>query len=145
MVTDEHSVSRTFLDAYRTAFETLDANVIADFFHYPFQVTSDAGAVSTIVVPSREAWLPQLERLVGAYGLIGVHTADVLSLQVDDLTPLLGQATVHWGLVTALRAPIYDFTASYTLGDLGSGTRITAIAHNESPRLRAYLEAHKPG
>ena len=115
MVTHEHSASRTFLDAYRAAFETLEARVIADFFHYPFQVTSDAGAVSTVVVPTREAWLPRTERLVGAYGLIGVHTADVLSLQVDDLTPQLGQATVHWGLVTVAGAPIYDFTASYTL------------------------------
>ncbi len=139
------SAARSFLDAYRIAFETLDANVIADYFHYPFQVTSDAGAVSVTAVPSREAWLPQLERLVGAYRLIGVHTADVLSLLVDDLTPQLGQATVHWGLVTADHAPVYDFTASYTLADLGEGTRITAIAHNESPRLRAYLEAHKPG
>lgn len=99
------SASRSFLDAYRTAFETLDASVIADYFHYPFQITSDAGAVSVTAVPSREAWLPQLERLVGAYLLLGVHTADVLSLQVDDLTPQLGQATVHWGLVTGPTCP----------------------------------------
>ena len=142
---NEPSSVRTFLDAYRAAFETMDAKVIADFFHYPFQITSDAGAVSVTAVPSREAWLPQLERLVGAYLLLGVHTADVLSLQVDDLSPQLGQASVHWGLVTAVRAPVYDFTASYTLADLGEGTRITAIAHNESPRLRAALGARQPG
>jgi hypothetical protein len=145
VVPDAQSASRTFLDAYRAAFETFEASRIADFFNYPFQITSEAGTVSVVTVPTREAWLPQLQRLVGAYRVIGVHTADVLALHIDDLSPGLAQATVHWGLVTAERAPIYDFTASYTVADLGAGMRIAAIAHNESPRLRAYLEAHKPG
>jgi hypothetical protein len=39
--------------------------------------------------------------------------------------------------------PIYDFDASYTLADLGEGMRITAIAHNETPRLRAVIERQR--
>jgi hypothetical protein len=38
---------------------------------------------------------------------------------------------------------IYDFDASYTLADLGEGMRITAIAHNETPRLRALIERQR--
>ena len=134
-----------FLDGYRAAFESFDTAAISDHFAYPFQVTSDAGEISVVTVPSRDAWLPQLERLVGTYRAIGVHTADVLELHVEELTPKLGQASVHWGLVTAARAPIYDFTASYTIANTGDGMRITAIAHNETPKLRAFVAAHPPG
>jgi hypothetical protein len=35
--------------------------------------------------------------------------------------------------------PVYDFTAVYTLADLEDGTRIVAIAHDESPRLMAAV------
>jgi hypothetical protein len=67
----------------------------------------------------------------------------VLGLQVIELAPRLAQATVHWGLVDEQRGRIYDFDASYTLADFGEGMRITAIAHNETPRLRASLERQR--
>jgi hypothetical protein len=88
----------------------------------------------------RETWLPQIERLVAAYRELGVRSAETLELQVIELTPRLAQATVHWGLVDHAGGPIYEFDASYTLADLGDGLRITAIAHNETPRLRAAIQ-----
>jgi hypothetical protein len=39
---------------------------------------------------------------------------------------------------------VHGFTSSnaaYTLADLSEGLRITAIAHNETPRLRAAIGA----
>jgi hypothetical protein len=140
----EGSPVRDFLDAYRAAFEAFDVPAIADLFSYPSQVTSDAGELAVTTVPTREAWIPQIERLFAAYRAVGVQAAEVLGLHVTYLTPRLAQATVHWGLVDEEGGRIYDFDASYTLADLGEGMRITAIAHNETPRLRASLERQRP-
>ncbi|MEO6349457.1 MAG: hypothetical protein ABIP53_02300 [Candidatus Limnocylindrales bacterium] len=139
MTMGEMAKVREFFDAYRTAFETFEAAAIADLFYYPCQITSDAGAISVVTVPSRDAWLPQLERLIEAYRSIGVRSAEVIELQVFELTPQLAQASITWRLVDEERKPLYDFDAAYTLADPGTGLRITAIAHNETPRLGAAL------
>lgn len=136
----EHSAVGDFLDAYRAAFEAYDAAAIAELFAYPCQVTSDAGAVSVTAVPTRDAWLPQLERLLAAYEGIGVRSAHVLEHRVTELAPRLAQAVVRWRLIGGEERPLYDFDATYTLADLGDGLRIAAIAHNEAPKLRALLQ-----
>jgi hypothetical protein len=51
---------------------------------------------------------------------------------------------VHWALVDGADARIYEFDAAYTLADLGEGLRVTAIAHNETPRLLAALGGRQP-
>lgn len=130
---------QAFVDAYRMAFEAFDAEVIADLFFYPCQVTSDAGEIGVVTVPTRDVWLPQLERLLETYRSIGVRSAEVVELQVVELTPRLAQAAITWRLVDGSGQPLYDFDAAYTLGDPGAGLRITAIAHNETPRLRAAV------
>jgi hypothetical protein len=139
----ERSPVRDFLDAYRAAFEAFDVPAIADLFSYPSQVTGDGDEMVVMTVATREAWIPQIERLVAAYRAIGVRAVEVLGLHVAELAPRLSQATVHWGLVDKEGERIYDFDASYTLADLGEGVRITAIAHNETPRLRAVLERQR--
>lgn len=133
------------LDAYRAAFEAFDVSAIADLFSYPCQITSDAGEIAVTTVPTRAAWVPQIERLVEAYRTIGVRSAEFLELGTSELTPRLAQATVQWGLVDGDGQRLYDFTASYTLADRGEGLRISAIAHNEVPRLRAILGRQRPG
>lgn len=135
----ERSKVEGFIEAYRAGFGVLDVVAIADRFSYPFQITSDDGQIAVVTVPSREAWVPQVERLVGAYRAIGVHSVEALELQVIELTSRLAQAAVHWGLADKAGGRIYAFDASYTLVDLGEGMRITAIAHNETARLRATL------
>jgi hypothetical protein len=72
-----------------------------------------------------------------------VRSAKVLKLQVVELTPRLAQAAVHWGLRDQQSKAIYDFDASYTLADFGQGMRITAIAHNETPRLRTAIDRQR--
>jgi len=130
---------REFVDAYRMAFEAFDAPAIADLFFYPCQMTSDAGEITVMTVPARDLWLPQIERLVEAYRSIGVRSAEVVELQVVELTPRLAQAAITWRLVDGSGQPLYDFHAAYTLADPGTGLRISAIAHNESPRLGAAM------
>ena len=130
---------REFIDAYRMAFESFDASAIVDLFFYPCQITSDAGEITVMTVPTRDLWLPQIERLVEAYQSIGVRSAEVVKLQVVELTPRLAQAAITWRLVDGAGQQLYGFDAAYTLADPGTGLRITAIAHNETPRLRAAV------
>ena len=61
-----------------------------------------------------------------------------------ELTSLLAQVTFHWDLVDGRGRSIYDFDASYTVAERGDGIRITAIAHNEMPRLQAAVERQRP-
>lgn len=138
-MSEGYSVHR-FFDAYRAAFEALDVSAIADLFGYPCQIASDAGDVTVSAIPTREAWVPQLARLVDAYRAIGVRSAEIVELRATELTPRLAEAVVHWRLIDAGDRTLYDFDASYTLADFGDGMRITAIAHNETLRLRALLE-----
>jgi hypothetical protein len=139
----KRSTVQQFLDAYRAGFEAFDVEAIVDLFSYPCQITSDAGGV-TVTTVTREAWVPQIDRLVAAYREIGVCTAEVLELHLIELTSLVAQVSVHWGLADGEGRSIYDFDASYTVADRGDGMRITAIAHNEMPRLRAAVERQRP-
>jgi hypothetical protein len=140
----ERSKVEDFLEAYRAAFEVFDVGAIADLFSYPCQITSDAGEIDVTLASTREASLPQIERLVGVYRAIGVRSAEVLDLRVAELTPRLAQAAVRWRLIGEERGPLYEFDAAYTLADFGQGLRITAISHNETPRLRAAVERGGP-
>ena len=134
------STIQGFLDSYRLAFEAFDAPAIVDRFAFPCQITSDAAEITITVVPTREAWVPQIERLLTTYRAIGVQTAKVVELQSIELTPRLALAAVRWSLLDRDGQRLYDFDASYTLTDLGHGFRIAAIAHNEVPQLSAMLE-----
>ncbi|MEO5965115.1 MAG: hypothetical protein ABIR11_06590 [Candidatus Limnocylindrales bacterium] len=139
MTMGENHAVLEFVDAYRMAFERFDASAIANLFFYPCQITSDGGEISVVSVPTRDAWLPQVERLVETYRTIGVRSAEVVTLQVVELTPRLAEAAITWRLVDEAGQRLYDFDATYTLADPGVGLRITTIAHNETPYLRAAV------
>ena len=70
---------------------------------------------------------------------MGFASAGILDLFVIELSPRLCLSTVHWELHDRAEASLYDFTAVYTLAEIGGNLRIAAIAHNELPRLRAHL------
>jgi heme-degrading monooxygenase HmoA len=131
-----------FLDAYRAAFEAFDADGIADLFSYPCQVTGSARAEPTTAA-SRQAWLPQLERLVSAYREIGVHSAHIGAVRTIALAPDILQTVVRWEVADAGGGTIYSFDAAYTLTDDGEALRVGAIAENETPQLRAVLAARR--
>lgn len=136
----QRSEIEDFFDTYRTAFAAFDAAATADLFAYPVQITSTNGQVSVTAIPTREAWLPQIERLVGLYRELGVRIAEIHELQAIELAPRLAAAVVRWGLVDEQGKRVYEFDAVYTLADLGEGLRITAIAHNETRQLRARMD-----
>ena len=134
----ERSAAERFIDDYRSAFLRFDAGAVARFFAFPCQVTSDAETVTVTSVATVEAWIPQIERIIGAYRALGVTDA-VADSHCLDITPRLAQAVVRWSLSDGRGDPVYEFDASYALADFGDGMRITAVAHNEGPRLRAAL------
>jgi hypothetical protein len=135
----EQAAAKVFLDEYRATFERFDVAAVAAFFAFPLHVTGDATEVTVVSVPTLEAWLPQIERIVGAYRMLGVASADARDVRILAVTRRVSQAAVNWHLLDAQSAVLYDFNASYTLADLGSGPRITAIAHNERPKMMAAL------
>jgi hypothetical protein len=130
----ERSMVEHFPDAYRAGFEAFAGEAMLELFSYPGQITSDAGEVTVTTVGTGEAWALQIDRLVAAYREIGVRTAEVLELHVTEFTSLPAQVTVHRAPADGEGRSIYDFGASCTLADRGDGMRITAIAHNETPR-----------
>ena len=134
-----------FIDGYRRTFETFDVDAICGAFAFPLQVVGDTGAVAVVVVPSLDAWVPQIERILGAYRLLGVVSSTVESLEVTEVTPRVAHATVRWGLRDAARGAVYAFTASYTIATTADGPRIVAIAHDETPKLAAAVSRARGG
>ena len=128
-----------FIERYRATFSSFDLDAIGACFAFPLQVIGQADAVSVVSVPEPGAWRPQLERITGAYRLLGVVGAEVLALRVDAVTAGIAHVTVHWSLRDGGDNEAYDFTASYTVADLGGGPRIVAIAHDETPKLLAAI------
>ncbi|HEY3335756.1 MAG TPA: hypothetical protein VGK16_11040 [Candidatus Limnocylindrales bacterium] len=135
----DRAAAERFIDTYRRTFESYDVAAIAACYAFPVQVVGEADGVSVASIPTAEGWAAQVDRIVGAYRLLGVAGAMVARLDVDEVTPGIAHATVTWSLRTAAGDPVYDFTASYTLADLAGGTRIVAIAHDETPKLLAAI------
>jgi hypothetical protein len=131
-----------FIKGYQATFERFDVAGISGHFAFPLHVTGEAHEVSLAVVPSPEHWTPAIERIVGAYRTLGVTHAEVRSLEVADVTARIAQANVHWDLRRADGHPVYDFHSSYTVAVTPGGLRITAVAHDEGPRMAAAMAKH---
>ena len=134
-----------FIDGYRRTFETFDVDAVCGAFAFPVQVVGDAGEARVVVVPALEAWRPQIERIVGAYRLLGVASSAVEALEVMEVTPRIAHAKVRWGLRDGGGATIYDFTASYTLAVRGDGRGIVAIAREVAAQLAAAVAKARGG
>lgn len=134
-----------FFESYRSAFERLDAEAIADLFVYPVHLTGDDEQITPETIGSRDEWLSQLRQLLRGYRAIDLAAAKIRALSIIELSPRLFQAAVHWDLCDGADASLYAFTAVYTLATIGQDLRIAAIAHNELPRLRAQLAAKAAG
>lgn len=136
---------QAFFDAYRAAFERRDAAAVAGHFRFPLHVTGDAGEVSVLSIPSVEAWIPQLDRLLAGYAQLDVRTARVLEARITRFSPRLAQAAIRWGLHDSGGRVVYEFDASYTLALTGTALKITAITHNEQLRAREALARRGSG
>jgi hypothetical protein len=128
-----------FLRSYGVAFEHLDGAQVAAHFAFPLHVVSDDGELKINTVPSLAEWLPQVERLTGAYRRIGVRSAHPEETSIQAVSPRLVQVRVRWRLLDGAGAEVYEFSAGYALAEVQGELRIVALAHDELPRLRARL------
>ncbi len=133
----EHAHS--FFKLYAEAFTRYDALGLAELFAFPLQVVSIAETPTAIAIPSRDAWLPVLDGLLGSYRRLGVADSVPLELEVSELTARACSVRVHWELQRKDGSGIYDFAAIYTLAQVGDAWRAFAIAHDELPKLAAAL------
>lgn len=134
-----------FFESYVSDFESFDASAIANHFAYPCHITSDMEQPQLSSSPSHEHWKGQIEGLVALYQQLGVATASILEMTESALSPRVTQARVHWMLKTSTGEEVYDFTGVYTLVDEGGGLKISAIAHDELPKLMARLAGGAEG
>jgi hypothetical protein len=138
---DIESSVTAFFDAYRMAFERLDAPAIADHFASPSHMTSDTGEIVLATIVDKQDWIGQIERVLDMYRSIGFSSARALEVTATKLSPRLGQAIVHWELHDSAGRILYDFEAAYTLANVGGRMRIAALAHNEIRRYRTWLQS----
>ncbi len=126
-----------FFERYAAAFEAGDVAAITALWGYPCQVTNDlVDSVSTLAVPSAEAFRAPLQQTLELYRRVGMKRIALLDLQVEVLSSLLRRATVRWELRGLADLPLYDFTTSYVLARADGPWRlVSAVAHDE---LRAY-------
>lgn len=83
------------------------------------QVISIAELPTAISVPTRDEWLPVLDGLLGSYRRLGVAGGVPVELEVSELTASACSVRVHWELRRDDESAIYDFTAIYTLAQVG--------------------------
>jgi len=140
-----------FFESYRLEYERADASAITSYFAFPLQVVSDTGdyrdAMGEIVVmhvPSPDEWTSQIDRLLAAYAKLGIAAARVVESETFELSPRLFQAVLRWELQDSHGDQVYRFDAAYTLARIDGALRITALAHNERPRLQALLARRSP-
>jgi hypothetical protein len=138
----DRAAVEAFMEGYQQTFERFDVAGVAGHFAFPLHVTGEAHDVSLTVIPSLEHWTPAIERIIGAYRTLGVSHAKVRSLEIADVTARIAQANVHWDLRRADDHAVYDFHSSYTVALTPDGLRITAVAHDEGPRLASAMAKH---
>lgn len=127
-----------FLDAYRTAFSSLDVDAVLELFIYPCHVTGAGEPPTLRHVPSADAWRPAVERIIAIYRRLGVGSARVDRLETAELAPNVATATVRWRLHATDGAPLHAFTVTFTLVLADGRARVAALAHDERPRLAEW-------
>lgn len=132
---------QTFFDEYRATFASFDLAALAKLFAFPLHVVSATGGEPSISVSDEAGWPGVLEALFGAYQALGVVDADPLAFEVAEVAGDVGSVHVHWQLRRDDGSPVYDFTAIYTVVLLEGGYRVSAIAHDELPKLAAAMSA----
>ena len=68
----DHAAATSFIDGYRSTFETFDAASIAGLFAFPLAVTGDRadGTASTQVIHDMDQCVPALARVTAGIGCL---------------------------------------------------------------------------
>jgi hypothetical protein len=133
-----------FFDSYKAALERHDVADVADHYAYPAHMVNDSGTVVLVTLSSRETWEPKITETLERYRRVDLAAIEVLNLAAVELSPLLAQAMVQWGLYDSDGELLYDFDTTYVLGRFERKLRILQlVVQNELPRHHAYLEGRR--
>ena len=133
---------KAFLEAYASAFQRLDRDAVADRYAYPAHVVTYDGGVRLLAVPTREAWMAVIERILQMYGAMGVRQAVMADLRVVFISPQIAQARTTWDLRGEGDKPLYRFEATYTLALFDGDLKIAqVISENEQPKFQGVMRA----
>lgn len=127
-----------FLDSYRAAFSSLDLDAITRLFAYPCHVTGAGDPPTLRHVAAADEWRPTLQRVIEIYRHLGVASARIESLESAQLSPNVATATVRWRLHAGDGAPLHAFTVTFTLVLQDGRALVSALAHDERPRLAEW-------
>ena len=132
--------AKAFLEAYASAFQRQDKDAVADRYAYPAHVVTHDGGVALVPVPSREAWLAVIERILQMYAAMGVRRAAMRDLGVTDVSPQVAQARLVWALHGDGDRLLYEFEATYTLALIDGALKIVqVISENEQPKFMGVM------
>ncbi|MDP9283025.1 MAG: hypothetical protein M3P38_13105 [Chloroflexota bacterium] len=132
--------ARAFLEAYASAFQRQDKDAVADRYAYPAHVVTHNADVALVPVPSRDAWLVVIERILQMYRAMGVRRAAMVDLRVIDVSPQIAQAHLTWDLRGEGDKPLYEFEATYTLALFNDELKIVqVISENEQPKFMGVM------
>jgi ketosteroid isomerase-like protein len=133
---------KAFLETYASAFQRLDKDAVADRYTYPAHVVTYDGGVRLLAVPTREAWMAVIERILQMYGAMGVRQAGMGDLRVVFISPQIAQARLTWELRGERDKPLYEFEATYTLALIEGDLKIVqVISENEQPKFQGVMRA----
>ena len=130
---------RAFFDDYRQVFAAFDGDALLTRFAFPMHVVSATDDGASVFSATAEDWPAVLAGLFDAYRSLGVVEARPIQMDVTELTGNVATAHVHWELCREDGSVVYAFTGIYTLVVADGTRRITAIAHDELPKLGAAM------
>ena len=128
-----------FMERYRAAFVRGDVVEVLEFYEYPLQLVDVGNRPVSMSAVDADGWRRTVGRIVRAYRQLAVSDASTGAFDVIETLPGAALVRARWTLRDPGGNPIYDFSAAYSLTDLGQGLRIVAITHDEVPKLRAAL------
>jgi ketosteroid isomerase-like protein len=128
-----------FFNDYRRAVEAMNAEAMSSFYSYPVLLTDEA---NQRVLETAADYVSAVAPTVGSWRELGVASVNALDLEVVPVASSLAVAVVDWEALGKDDQPLYSFRALYTL-IRKEAWRITAIAFNERPNLRAALRARR--
>lgn len=116
-----------FFERYAQAFDSFDAEGIADLYHYPSLLSSmDRSDAFT----SRSEAVKNFRRICDSHKRMGYHHAVMLDTDRKTLTENLALVTVRWRFETDAGKDLLQFECTYTLADHGDGVKIvSAVVH----------------
>jgi hypothetical protein len=121
-----------FLDAYRAALESFDAERVADFYRLPLPVTRPD---RVRLVEARAELVGELAKILDFYRWAGMTTVELARLRHDGFDPGLDIASLTWRPLDRSGEAIAAIDVTFAIRRTLDGAKIAAvIAHNEERR-----------